>query len=232
MKKLLIAGLLLISSGFSLFTMDQQQPACKKRKITPIPVYPQAHFDLTIKLVMSDLMLKNEGTIWAALPKVRSLDVMRLWTQRNRTPEIKKSAQQYLQSCDSQNSNSIITSYQELLSAPDKTPVVQDILIVDKKALSKKDNSLTQQALKLVAKAGVRAKVHIDEPIHHKFMLFLGKNDHKKRLLITGSWDTDWQQSYGHDMFIIDDPYLIDKYIQRHQALQSHSVDYPQANKN
>ncbi len=217
MKKLLFITLLAAQCA-SVFAMEQS--AQKKQKIEEkqekkeLIVYPKAYFTPHIEDAIKNLMVTEEGPIWAAYYRINADNLTSWWAGRKYIQEFEKARAR-------NDINAIMKA--DIY----KTSPKDDLLIVDREAGQQDANTLnklSQAGIQVLIQNKRREPSNAMQKMHHKFMIFFDKEIGKGKLLINGSYNmTNQASKYNCENIIVyNDAGVIAQFIEQHKDLKKY----------
>ncbi len=202
------------------------EPPLKKRDLEadaaikqPLAVLQMAYFGTAIESVIKNLMVQEEGKIWAAYYMATSESLMSWWSLRKYIQEVEKAIQ--------------ATDAPGILRAEQyKTSKKDDILMVDNCSVKNKEYRSNLEAL---ANSGVEILVRTKpkqpsndmQQMHNKIMIFFHKDKpNEGKLVITGSFNLTNQASIYNweNIVILSDPTVVSQFIAQYNDLRQYCV--------
>jgi hypothetical protein len=204
--------------------MQPQQEHRHEEPVAPQAVVPQAqdlqtkiYFNEQIEPIIRDLMVKEEGKIYAAYYEANSAQLLRWWAGRRYIQEFEKARRDG-------NIDGIFRADQY------KTSPKEDLLIVDHKSVVERGD---RRGLEDLAASGVQVFVRTKprqptnqyQTMHFKFLVFFHKDrPDLGKLAITGSFNmTNQAGKYNwEDIAVLRDPETVAKYVAQHGELRQY----------
>lgn len=170
-----------------------------------------------IKKAITDIIMQEQGKIWAACYMVTSEPLTDAWIAR-------KFVQQYEKAKQDNSIKDMISATQQLKTIKD------DILIVDKENLKKDTRALKklhEHGIKVLVRTKERQPTNKMQAMHLKFMVIYDEKNEQGKLLIKGSYNFTNQAQYNfEDVEITNDTNIINLYLEQHEKLRDYCENF------